>query len=65
MVFFFGAELTWVYANRHGSRILPADHAVSLTAGDRAAQGMLRTSEIAAVTQGRPAAPEAEREVGK
>ena len=51
LIFFFGAELTWVYANRFGSRIVPASHALPLTAGDRAAQGMLRTSEIEAVAQ--------------
>jgi membrane protein len=51
LIFFFGAELTWVYANRFGSRIVPASHALSLSAGDRAAQGMLRTSEIEAVAQ--------------
>jgi membrane protein len=51
LIFFFGAELTWLYANRFGSRITPAPHAVSLSAGDRAAQGMLRTAEIEAVAQ--------------
>ena len=51
LIFFFGAELTWVYANRFGSRIVPAAHALSLSAGDRAAQGMLRTSEIEAAAQ--------------
>lgn len=48
MAFFFGAACTWVYANRYGSPITPSRHAVSLTAGDRAAQGILRTSELAA-----------------
>jgi membrane protein len=58
LVFFFGAAFTRLYANRHGSRIVPAPHAVSLSAGDRAAQGILRTSEIAATETTR------EREVG-
>jgi membrane protein len=51
LIFFFGAELTWVYANRFGSRIVPTSHAVSLSAGDRAAQGLLRTAEIEAAAQ--------------
>jgi membrane protein len=53
LVFFFGAELTWMYANRFGSRIVPAPHALSLSAGDRAAQGMLRTSELEATAEGK------------
>jgi hypothetical protein len=46
LIFFFGAELTWLYANRFGSRIVPTPRALSLWAGDRAAQGLLRTAEI-------------------
>jgi membrane protein len=49
LIFFFGAELTWIYANRFGSRIVPSPHAVPLLIGDRAAQGQLRTAEIEAV----------------
>jgi len=51
LIFFFGAELTWVYANRFGARIVPGPRAVSLSAGDRAAQGLLRTSEVEAVAK--------------
>jgi membrane protein len=51
VVFFFGAELTWVYANRYGSRIEPGEDALSLAAGDRAAQGLLRAHEIAAASE--------------
>ncbi len=39
-ILFFGAELTQVYANRYGSRIVPEEHAVPLTAEARAQQGM-------------------------
>jgi hypothetical protein len=51
LIFFFGAELTWLYANRFGSRIVPTLRALSLSAGDRAAQGLLRTAEIEALAQ--------------
>jgi membrane protein len=51
LIFFFGAELTWLYANRFGSRIVPTPRALSLSAGDRAAQGLLRTAEIEAMAQ--------------
>jgi membrane protein len=51
VVFFFGAELTWVYSNRYGSRIEPGDDALSLAAGDRAAQGLLRAHELAAAAE--------------
>jgi membrane protein len=51
LIFFFGAELTWLYANRFGSRIVPSARALSLSAGDRAAQGLLRTSELEAMAQ--------------
>jgi membrane protein len=49
LIFFFGAEFTWVYANRYGSRVVPAGHAVPLTVEARALQGMLRAHEIAEV----------------
>jgi membrane protein len=51
MIFFFGAEFTWVYANRFGSRVIPASHAVPLTVEARALQGMLRAHEIAEVAR--------------
>jgi membrane protein len=51
LIFFFGAELTWLYANRFGSQIVPAPRALSLSAGDRAAQGLLRAAEIEAIAQ--------------
>jgi uncharacterized BrkB/YihY/UPF0761 family membrane protein len=53
LIFFFGAELTRLYANRFGSQIVPAPHALSLAAGDRAAQGLLRTAELEALAQQR------------
>ncbi len=39
---FFGAELTWVYANRYGSRIVPKVDAQPLMAESRARQGVDR-----------------------
>jgi membrane protein len=41
-VFFFGAELTQVYANKFGSRIVPASSAEPLSEGLRAQQGLAR-----------------------
>lgn len=39
-ILFFGAELTKVYAKRHGSRIVREEGAVPVTAGSRAGQGI-------------------------
>lgn len=41
-IVFFGAELTQVYANHYGSRIVPAENARPLTAEARAEQGRPR-----------------------
>jgi membrane protein len=38
-ILFFGAELTQVYANRYGSRIVPAENAEPLTEEQRAQEG--------------------------
>src|SRR6185436_9927882 len=38
-ILYFGAELTQVYANEHGSRIVPAENAVPLTEKQRANEG--------------------------
>ncbi len=38
-ILFFGAELTQVYADRYGSRIVPAENAVPLTGKGRVPQG--------------------------
>nr|PZN28583.1 MAG: hypothetical protein DIU80_10480 [Chloroflexota bacterium] len=46
LIFFYGAAFTRVYANRHGERMEPAPHALSVAAGDRAAQGLLRAEEL-------------------
>lgn len=48
VLFFVGAAFTRVYTNRHGARMRPAPHALSMTAGDRATQGLLRAEELAA-----------------
>ncbi|MBD2005350.1 MULTISPECIES: YihY/virulence factor BrkB family protein [Cyanophyceae] len=45
-ILFFGAEFTQVYANKYGSRILPAKNAVPLTEEARAQQGIPRTQDI-------------------
>ena len=39
-ILFFGAELTWVYANRYGSRIVPDENAEPMTDDARARQGL-------------------------
>lgn len=44
-ILFFGAEITQVYANRFGSRIVPARNAVPVTEEARAQQGLTRLSE--------------------
>jgi membrane protein len=45
-IVFFGAEFTKVYANRFGSRIVPAPDAVPLTDEARAQQGIPRTGDL-------------------
>jgi membrane protein len=39
-IFFFGAEITQVYANKMGSRIFPDEDAVKITEEERAQQGI-------------------------
>ena len=39
-IFFFGAEITQVYANKMGSRIVPDEDAVKITEEERAQQGI-------------------------
>jgi membrane protein len=39
-IFFFGAEITQVYAQKYGSGIRPEDHAMLVSAEERASQGM-------------------------
>ena len=41
-ILLFGAEFTQVYANRYGSQIVPASHAVPLTENARVQQGIPR-----------------------
>jgi membrane protein len=47
-ILFLGAEFTQVYARRLGSRIVPAEDAVRLTARDRARQGIPRQEAVTA-----------------
>jgi membrane protein len=47
-IVFFDAEFTKVYANRFGSRIVPAEDAVPLTPEARAEQGMPRRKDLEA-----------------
>jgi membrane protein len=42
-IVFFGAEFTQVFANRHGSRIVPSANAMPVTEDARAQQGMPST----------------------
>jgi membrane protein len=42
---FFGAEFTQVYANLHGSRVVPAEHAERVGEQERIEQGMRREPE--------------------
>lgn len=55
-ILFLGAEFTQVYARSFGSRIRPAENAVSLTEKDRAKQGIPRREQVeaAAGQQGAP-----------
>lgn len=46
-ILFFGAELTQVYANRYGSRIVPSENAVPVTEGERAQEGRSRSNSPA------------------
>jgi membrane protein len=43
-ILFFGAEFTQVYANRYGSKVVPAENAEPLTEEARAQQGMKQTA---------------------
>jgi len=45
-IFLFGAELTKVYANKFGSRILPKENAIPITAEARAEQGMPTAAQL-------------------
>jgi hypothetical protein len=67
-IFFLGAEFTQVYANRFGSRVVPADNAERVTAEDRAQQGIPKEGQAASPGPGAGAeststtlAPAAER----
>jgi membrane protein len=56
-IFLFGAEFTKVYANRFGSRIVPAPNAEPVTQEARAEQGLARSANgpAGAPRQGQPA----------
>lgn len=47
-ILLFGAEFTQVYANKYGSQIVPANHAIPLTEEARAQQGMPRLENLKA-----------------
>jgi len=51
-ILFLGAEFTQVYARRFGSKVLPAEGAVPMTAEQRARQGMAPQKGVAAGTTG-------------
>lgn len=50
-IFFLGAEFTQVYANQHGSRLVPEEGAVPITEEARAQQGMPREQATRAAQQ--------------
>lgn len=58
LIFLFGAELTKVYADKYGSRIVPAAHAQALTEEARARQGIPPT--VAPTEQSTPPEPRAQ-----
>jgi membrane protein len=56
-ILFFGAEFTQVYANRFGSKIVPAENAVPMTEKSRIQQGMPHRETFNAIASKRPGRP--------
>ncbi len=50
-ILFLGAEFTKVYARRYGTRIVPEDYAVPVTAEARAKQGIVGKQQVEAAAQ--------------
>lgn len=50
-ILLFGAEFTQVYANKYGSKIVPANHAIPLTESVRAQQGIPHLDNLKASTK--------------
>jgi membrane protein len=48
IIMFLGAEFTQVWAKAHGRELEPEEHAVRLTEGDRAQQGIPKEPQVAA-----------------
>lgn len=55
-ILFFGAEFTQVYANRFGTKLEPAEGAISLSARDRLAQGIPKQEQVTSWKTASPAA---------
>ncbi|CAN5169850.1 hypothetical protein BH18ACT5_BH18ACT5_01850 [soil metagenome] len=55
-ILFFGAEFTQVYANRFGTKLEPAEGAISLQARDRLAQGIPKQEQVTSWKTALPAA---------
>jgi membrane protein len=55
-ILLFGAEFTRIWAQKHGSRGVPADNAVGVTAETRARQGMPCAEDVAAAARAQEAA---------
>jgi membrane protein len=53
-ILFFGAEFTQVYANRFGSRIVPAENAIPMTEKSRIQQGMPHRETFQAAARKEP-----------
>ena len=54
-ILFLGAEFTQVYARRYGSRIVPAEHAVRVTAAARTHEGIPREETVQAAVEAQEA----------
>jgi membrane protein len=54
-ILFLGAEFTQIYARRYGSRIVPAEHAVRITAAARAQEGIPREEAVHAAVEAQQA----------
>jgi membrane protein len=51
-ILFFGAEFTQVWAKAHGREFEPEEHAVKVTADERARQGLASDTRVSAMAEG-------------
>ncbi|TLD40211.1 MAG: Ribonuclease BN [Candidatus Jettenia ecosi] len=57
MILLLGAEFAQVYANKYGSRVVPAEHAIPITDEMRSEQGIPRTKDVKTRPTGRREIP--------